>query len=64
MSTYKNDEIIKNINSQVAEQTNARLRNLDSQISCMTSDNAIRHLAVFIAIKNLSKYVAYYTSNK
>ena len=53
MSTYIRDKKIKNINSQVAEQCNARLINLKNQIACMPSANAIQHIATFLALRNL-----------
>ena len=57
MSTYKHDKKISSINSQLVEQANSKLKNLNSQIANMTSDNAIIHLAVFLGIRNMSKNV-------
>ena len=62
MKTYKDDEKIKNINSVLVEQSNARLKNLNNQISCMKSDNAVEHLALNIALRNLNKNIDYYNS--
>ena len=43
MSTYKDDELICTINSQLVEQENKRFKTLNSQIANMTSENAIKH---------------------
>ena len=59
MSTYTYDKKISNINSQVAEQMNSHLVNLKSQIACMPSANAVQHIAVFLALRNLKKKLDY-----
>ena len=59
MNTYEVDNEIKNINSQIVEQANARLRNLSNQLACMSSDNALVHVKAFLAIKNLNIIVEY-----
>ena len=53
MDTYKKDEIIATINSQLCEQLNARLKNLRGQIACMSSDNAKFHIELFLSIRNV-----------
>ena len=53
MDTYDCDEKIAKINSQLCEQSNARLRNMASQVACMSSDNAIVHLSTVLGIRNL-----------
>ena len=59
--TYKDDRRIQKLNTSIVEQFNSRLRNLANQIASMPSDNAIVHIAMFIALKNLeinSEYIA------
>ena len=53
MDTYKCDEKIRAINSQLCEQSNARLRNMTSQVACMSSDNAIVHLSIVLGIRSV-----------
>ena len=62
MSTYKEDELICSINSQLVEQENKRFKSLNSQIANMTSENAIKHLAVIFGIRNFNKNMEYAVS--
>ena len=57
MNTYTSDEEIREINSQVCEQANSDLRLLATQIAHMTPHNAMRHLSVFLSIRNGKKHV-------
>ncbi|XP_074650253.1 uncharacterized protein LOC141905314 [Tubulanus polymorphus] len=43
---------VTNINSQVNEQANAGLVHLKSQLAYMKPENFMRHIALFLAIKN------------
>ena len=56
MNTYTSDEEIREINSQVCEQANSDLRLLATQIAHMTPHNAMRHLSVFLSIRNGKKH--------
>ena len=62
MKKYVEDDTIRTLNSQLAEQNNAHLRNLNSQIACMPSDNAIIHLSMFLGFRNLFKNYEYENS--
>ena len=62
MSTYNDDELICTINSQLVEQENKRFKTLNSQIANMTSENAIKHLAVIFGIRNYNNNVKYLLS--
>ena len=55
MDTYKADPKISLLNSQAAEQANAHLRRLGTQLAYMTPENAIYHIKVFLAIRNRDK---------
>ena len=57
MDTYDDVETINAINSSLVEQANARLVNLRNQIACMSSVNAMHHIAIFIALRNQSRNV-------
>ena len=53
MKTYNRDRRITSINPNLVEQANKKFRYLTSQIACMSSDNAMVHFAVFVAINNI-----------
>ena len=59
MVTYSRDKRINTLNSNLVEQANKQFRYLTSQIACMQSDNAIMHLAVFVAHHNLMINIEY-----
>ncbi|XP_070549105.1 uncharacterized protein [Ptychodera flava] len=52
MNTYKTNSEIKNLNSQICEQTNAAVSRIKSQLAYMLPDNFIFHAALFFAISN------------
>ena len=55
MNQYSKDSKIKQINSQVCEQANADLRRLGTVISSMKPENAMYHIKLFLAIRNIDK---------
>ena len=55
MDTYKADEDICNVNSQVNEQANSNLRCLSTSFAYKSPENVIQHTKVFLAIRNMDK---------
>ena len=55
MDTYKADEDIEKINSQVNEQANRHLRRLSTSATYMSPVNVVQHVKVFLAIRNMQK---------
>ena len=55
MRTYSKDLSIEALNSQVCEQTNSHLRRIATQLAYMQPRNAIFHVKIFLAIRNMDK---------